>query len=197
MGDDDEIAVVLYKNHYYVDNVWGGNISVAVKQGQKFASKEEALEYASHGTAHYGMTYHEPFEFEINEQLENLYKTATNKFWQEELKDSNERKQRLDTGLSVYNLSSKKIFQTWYDKDAQICRLFIDGKLENLDEVVMKLVELDFLNKNTSYHRFRRYPDGKKKAWSSMKKSIAVPEALLSFVVKTYGFTIRENKKCS
>ncbi len=130
MSQNDEIAVVLYRHEYYVYRVGGGNFECAVIEGKKFKTLESALTYAeSIDDTEYGVTQYNPFEYEINEYLEEYANENPGmiKFWADELKLSNSRKYVLVNELNNHNLSLRS--------DSKLCQLYINGNQENLEYV--------------------------------------------------------------
>ena len=69
MGADDEVAVVFNNEDqkWYVSIVGGGNIKYAIRRGQCFTTKTDALDYATNLSSRkyteYGIRIYEGDEF--------------------------------------------------------------------------------------------------------------------------------------
>lgn len=182
MSQDDEIAVVLYKNEYYVYRVGGGNYEYAIIEGTKFKTLESALKYAeSIDDTEYGVTEYDPFEYEINEHLEKYSQEHPKmvKFWSDDLKLSNDRKSMLVNELKKHNLLLRS--------DSKLCKLYINGNQENLEHVILTMVEMDFLFKHAKYQRFRFCENPKLEAWNyfkATKRDDLVPDILKHYLTK-------------
>ena len=73
MGRDDEIAIVLYKDQWYVDQVFGGNAWRAIVNGTVFQDYREALNFASNSCdpdTEYGVCVYKNYDPTKNSRFE-------------------------------------------------------------------------------------------------------------------------------
>ncbi len=172
MGYEPYTAMVFYKQKWYVYSpVLEGNYEQAVLHGKCFENELDAYHYAETIPSDMGLEVYRPYAYKVNERLDNYDHFATacydrikNRFWEQDLKESNARKSSLACELSKHGLSIRD--------DSQMCSKFIDGgfidggeKLD-LDWVVLNCVEMNFLFSCTNYRRTR----DKAVAWQNYKK---------------------------
>jgi hypothetical protein len=164
MGYEPETAIVRYKNKWYVyDCCLEGNYEFAITDGKCFDSESEARSYAFTVEAECGIHSYYPFAFQVHERLaiRQKFKRSPNptpKFWEQELKESNERKSQLALELKKHGLEIR-------DDSVMCCRLIDGDTTQSLDSVVKSCVEMNFLFKHTQYRRCR----DKEIAWRHYK----------------------------
>jgi hypothetical protein len=173
MGSDNEIAVVFHKGRWYVACIFDGNWERAIVHGQSFKSKDDALVFASNLNTEYGIrVYENVFEVYINEYLEKYGKDNQNKFWKEDSKEYNSRKEELKQLLASYSRKDelKQLLASHgveLRDDSKICQAYISGglpkvirltdnRLQTIDDIIMTIVEISFLCTKTKYAKFIR-----------------------------------------